>query len=279
MAKKGNDKTCFIISPLGLDDSDTRRKADGLINAVIKPVLTGEGYKVIAPHEIDSPGSITSQVIQHLLNDDLVVANLTELNPNVMYELAVRHAKRLPVVCLVEKGTKLPFDIATERTIFYDNDMAGVETLKPKLLNAIKEAVEEAEPDNPIYRVIRDSIMREITAKDDSQSYMLKRLDEISYQLNKIRHSNDETPTIKRRQFHIKMTVSKNEEAIDEDELMNEIIDESSEIISIKVGALPDNEFHKDVHMIFEGTVNDSENLLNKIMNKGYKIERAIVSR
>lgn len=279
MAKKENEKTCFIISPLGFDDSETRRKADGLINAVIKPVLTGEGYKVIAPHEIDAPGSITSQVIQHLLDDDLVIANLTELNPNVMYELAVRHAKRLPVVCLVEKGTKLPFDIATERTIFYENDMAGVETLKPKLLNAIKEAVEEAEPDNPIYRVIRDSIMREITAKDDSQSYMLRRLDEISYQLIKIRNASDETPAIKRKQFNLKITVSKNEEAIDEAELMNEIIEESEYILSIKVGAHPDNEFHKDVHMFFQGSVKDSENLLNKIMNKGYKIEKATALR
>ena len=189
---KPRDKICFIISPLGSDDSETRRKADGLINAVLKPVLKASGFVVIAPHEIDTPGSITRQVIQHLLEDELVIANLTELNPNVMYELAVRHSKRLPVVCLVEKGTKLPFDIATERTIFYENDMAGVEILKPKLENAIKEAIEEEEPDNPIYRVVSDSIMRKVAEKDDAQSYILTGLDEITSKISRLRNSNEE---------------------------------------------------------------------------------------
>lgn len=49
-------KTCFIISPLGADDSETRRKADGLISAVIKPVLKELDFETVAPHEIDTPG-------------------------------------------------------------------------------------------------------------------------------------------------------------------------------------------------------------------------------
>lgn len=143
---------CFIVTPLGMDGSEIRRKADGVIQAVLKPVLEELGYKVIAPHEIDNPGSITKQVIEHLLHDELVIANLTTLNPNVMYELAVRHATRLPIVCIAEEGTKLPFDIASERTIFYSDDMAGVEALKVSLRGMVKFALKEKDPDNPIYR-------------------------------------------------------------------------------------------------------------------------------
>lgn len=181
-------RTCFIISPLGKDNSETRRAADGLINSVIKPLLSELDFNVIAPHEIDNPGSITTQVIKHLLNADLVIANLTELNPNVMYELAVRHAKRLPVVSVVQNGTILPFDIATERTIFFDNDMAGVIELKVKLQKMVQEAVQETEPDNPIYRVVKSQIMQEVVSakSDDVQSYILNRLEEMSSQMNRI---------------------------------------------------------------------------------------------
>jgi len=194
--KKANSKApekvkkCFIISPLGSEDSETRRKANGLINSVLRPVLEEFGYKVTAPQEIDTPGSITRQVIQCLLDDDLVVANLTELNPNVMYELAVRHAKRRPVVCLAENGTKLPFDISAERTIFYDNDMAGVEILKPKLKRTIIDVLKEEEPDNPIYRTISENIIRTVAKDDNVQTYILKRLEDITNQLNRFRNSS-----------------------------------------------------------------------------------------
>lgn len=179
-------KKCFIISPLGQDNSDVRRKADGLIRSVIRPTLRDLKYDVIAPHEIATPGSITQQVITHLLEDDLVIANLTGLNPNVMYELAVRHAKRLPVVYMAEKGTKLPFDILTERTIFYVNDMHEVESLKPKLRQTVLAAVKDKNPDNPIYRVVKSQIMKEVAADDTTQAYMLQKLEEISSQMNRI---------------------------------------------------------------------------------------------
>ncbi len=266
------NKTCFIISPLGPDDSETRRKADGLINAVIKPILISEGYTVIAPQEIDTPGSITRQVIQHLLEDELVIANLTELNPNVMYELAVRHSKRLPVVCLVERGTKLPFDIATERTIFYDNDMAGVEALKPRLSKSIKEAVAEVEPDNPIYRVVSDSIMREVAAKDDAQSYVLKRLDDISFQLNKLRHLNDDTD-IQRRQRSVRLTVSRKNEVLDKDEVAKEILSKArSEIMKLIFTDKGDNT-KVGLELDVLGGTKDAESIIYTFLEQGYQVE------
>jgi len=276
LAEQPLNKNCFIISPLGSDDSETRRKADGLINSVLKPILTAAGYKVIAPHEIDTPGSITRQVIQHLLEDELVIANLTELNPNVMYELAVRHAKRLPVVCLVERGTKLPFDIATERTIFYDNDMAGVELLKPRLSKAIKEALEENEPDNPIYRVVSDSIMREVTAKDDAQSYILKRLDEITFQLNKLRHSTDENP-FRRRSRRLSLTVSKNGEKLIADKIIEQIISKAKvEVASITLKDTEGDIIGFDFDVI--GGPRDAERIMNILVEEGYELGNVIMN-
>ncbi|MFC2382716.1 MAG: hypothetical protein ACFNOQ_03165 [Porphyromonas sp.] len=179
-------KQCFIVTPLGMDGSEIRRKADGVIQAVLKPILQEFEYKVIAPHEIDKPGSITIQVIEHLLHDELVIANLTGLNPNVMYELAVRHATRLPVICIAEWGTELPFDIASERTIFYNDDMAGVEGLKASLRRTLKASFEENDPDNPIYRAQENFELKNLVTENDAQKVILDRLNAIERRLTNI---------------------------------------------------------------------------------------------
>lgn len=92
----------------------------------------------------------------------MVIANLTGLNPNVMYELAIRHASRKPVICIAEDNTKLPFDITTERTIFYTDDMYGAVKLQDQLNAKIQAALEGAVVDNPIYRAISDGIIKGI---------------------------------------------------------------------------------------------------------------------
>jgi hypothetical protein len=180
-------RQCFVITPLGEDNSETRRAADGVIAAVIRPVLEGLEFVVTAPHEIAAPGSITVQVIQRLLEADLVVANLTGLNPNVMYELAVRHAAQLPVITIAEAGTRLPFDIADERTIFFNNDIAGTEELKSQLANAVGE-IGTTQPDNPIYRAAKTKVMREATT-DSEQRYVLDRLGAIETAIARISHA------------------------------------------------------------------------------------------
>lgn len=149
--KRGKVKRCFVITPIGAHGSSTRRSADGLLNTVIRPVL--RNFTVWASHEIPSPGSIQMQIIEHIITDELVIADLTDLNPNVMYELGIRHTACLPVILLAQRGTNLPFDIAGERTIFYSNEIADVKEFKVQLKAAVKKALEESAPDNPVSRV------------------------------------------------------------------------------------------------------------------------------
>lgn len=161
-----SQQRCFVITPIGVDDSKERRSADGVYETALRPVLREMGYRVSCPREMSDPGAITNQIVERLVEDDLVVANLTGLNPNVMYELAVRHAVRKPVVVVVEVGTRLPFDIAADRALYYVDDMLGVEELRPRLREAVVAAQLTVSPDNPIYRGIATGLIRKADMPD-----------------------------------------------------------------------------------------------------------------
>jgi exonuclease VII small subunit len=133
------EKLCFVIAPIGDADSDTRKRSDQVLKHVIRPAVTTCGYKAVRADEIDKPGLITSQVIQHVVNDPLVVADLTERNPNVFYELAIRHALRRPLVQLIRKGETIPFDVAGTRTIYVDHhDLDSVEAAKNEIVEQVR---------------------------------------------------------------------------------------------------------------------------------------------
>ncbi len=139
MTMTDNEKLCFVISPIGEIESETRKRSDQILKHVIRPAATTCGYKAVRADEIDKPGMITSQVIQHVVNDELVVADLTERNPNVFYELAIRHALRKPLVQIIRKGDAIPFDVAGTRTIYVDHkDLDSVEAAKNEIIAQIK---------------------------------------------------------------------------------------------------------------------------------------------
>ena len=134
-----HEKVCFVIAPIGDADSETRKRSDQVLKHVVRPAVTSCGYKAVRADEIDKPGMITSQVIQHVVNDALVVADLTERNPNVFYELAIRHALRKPLVQIIRKGEAIPFDVAGTRTIYVDHrDLDSVEAAKNEIVEQVK---------------------------------------------------------------------------------------------------------------------------------------------
>lgn len=146
---------CFIITPIGDDSDPIRRHIEGIIDAAIRPALCDK-YELVVAHKISEPGSITKQIIKEIYSDKLAIANLTNKNPNVMYELAFRHSLGKPVIMIAEKGTPLPSDIIMERTIFYQNDAQGVLELKDNII-AAEAKIDFNKESSPIYDVIQES--------------------------------------------------------------------------------------------------------------------------
>src|SRR6478609_9478228 len=80
---KAKTKTCFVIGPIGETGSEIRTRSDKVFKYIIKPVVTECGYHSIERSDMDSrPGLIGSQIINRLIDDDLVIADLTGHNPN-----------------------------------------------------------------------------------------------------------------------------------------------------------------------------------------------------
>jgi nucleoside 2-deoxyribosyltransferase len=82
---------------------------------------------------MDRPRRIKDAIIQAILTSDLVIADLTGKSENVYYELGVAHAVGCDVILLTQEAS-IPFDIATERAIFYKGTRQGITELRKELI-------------------------------------------------------------------------------------------------------------------------------------------------
>lgn len=102
-AKEDKKYRCFVIMPIGDEDSAQRKNNILVFDKLIKPCVENSGYNIECYHSdlITKTGDISRQVIRALGNDDIVIADLRRNNPNVIYELCIRHAfgKRSIMIC------------------------------------------------------------------------------------------------------------------------------------------------------------------------------------
>jgi hypothetical protein len=122
---------CFVISPIGGPESVERKHADLVLSSLIEPALAELGLRAVRADGISKPGLITGQVMDHVARAKLVIADLSFGNPNVYYELALRHATKKPVVQIIRSADRLPFDVGQYRTV--QVDMTDIYTLVPQL--------------------------------------------------------------------------------------------------------------------------------------------------
>ena len=114
------------------------------------------GLKVVRADKIGKPGMITSQIVEHIVKSRLVIADLSFHNPNVFYELALRHVCRLPTVQLIRKCDKIPFDLDQFRTIPIDTTsiftmVPNLQTYRTEIAAQVRMALKDPDSvDNPV---------------------------------------------------------------------------------------------------------------------------------
>jgi hypothetical protein len=188
---------CFFIAPIGAEGSQERNRSDGVFEFIVGRAAQELGLTAIRGDRIASPGQINLQIIEHVLNARAAVADLTGLNANVFYELAIRHTARLPVVLIAENDCELPFDIAQMRTIFFDHtNLKSADMCRHEIVSHLRAALNDGAVDSPIATsvdvkslqsgtAIERNVAELVTAVDDltrMQKDTLRLLDRISLQ-------------------------------------------------------------------------------------------------
>jgi hypothetical protein len=125
------ESTCFYIAPIGEEGSEARKHSDLFLGSFVEPAVEEFGLTVVRADAIDKPGIITRQIIDYVMRSRVVIADLSYHNPNVFYELALRHAVKLPIVQIARLADRIPFDINQMRTILIDT--TDIYTLLPKV--------------------------------------------------------------------------------------------------------------------------------------------------
>lgn len=149
-------RTCFYITPIGEENSEERRHADFLMEYIIKPAVKEFDLTVVRADQMGKAGMIGKQVIEHILKARLVIADLSFHNPNVFYELSLRHATRLPTVQVKRTVDRLPFDLNQYNTISIETRdpytlVPKIQTYTAEVATQARRALEDSHSgDNPI---------------------------------------------------------------------------------------------------------------------------------
>jgi hypothetical protein len=147
---------CFIVSVIKDPNTPQRTHADAMLHQYIEKSLEGTGLRAVRADKIGDPGMISRQIVEHVIMAKLVVVDLSFSDPNVFYELALRHVTGKPTVHLTRVEDKLPFDVGNFRAIPIDTSngytmVREIDTIRSQIATAIRSALANGESrDNPI---------------------------------------------------------------------------------------------------------------------------------
>jgi transcriptional regulator with XRE-family HTH domain len=180
--------TCFIIGPIGnrhaqhgSAEREIYDKAIEVLEEVILPACEQAGLRPMRADQFQRSGEIGDQVVRLLREADVVIADLTATNPNVMYELGLRHSTSGITIPIANTNTTLPFDVRGFRTILFKHTPAGLARARRELAEALRAAAMEGYDLPSATRVWHEDAMPELSATPalDSLSTAMRGVDEI----------------------------------------------------------------------------------------------------
>ena len=149
-------QTCFVIMPFSKTDSHTQAYWTSHYKDFLVPRIEAV-QQLQAERARALRGDILRDIIASLVSSPIVVADLTDANPNVYWELGVRQSFHHGTITIAEFGTKIPFDISGKGHLwYYPDDMHKTAAeFEPSFREALEDCVTNPErPDSAVLESI-----------------------------------------------------------------------------------------------------------------------------
>lgn len=173
-------KKCFVVMGFNQKTDPVTARVldlDKTYKGIIKPAAEAAGYDCVRADELQHSGVIDVPMYQLLQDADLVIADLSTLNPNAFFELGVRYAlKRRKTIVIAENGFANPFDTnhIVVRRYQHDGlvlDFEVVESFRAELTELVKAVDEADQDDSPVFQFlgnVEDASAKESTVSEAS---------------------------------------------------------------------------------------------------------------
>ena len=144
-------KKCFVIMPVSSTKSCTTRQWTAIFDEMIKPAVVGTRLGFTCERSKPRTGNLIRDILNELNKADVVIADLTDTNPNVFYELGVRHTLRNRTILIAQDMKYVPSDLRSYWVITYRKGLSGLQDFKNKIREVLKEMMKKPEkPDSPV---------------------------------------------------------------------------------------------------------------------------------
>jgi tetratricopeptide (TPR) repeat protein len=192
-------KQCFVIMPIGSEEDYEKYK--DIYECMIKETVTGAGLELqcVRADEVSKSGAIIKDIIKRLYEADVVIADLSGLNPNVCYELGVRHALKGGTIMIVDDIESIPFDLKPYRVVEYSTTLRGAYEFGQKLKAFLEAALDDPHgADNPVLDFLPRPELEQVEQAeaihnrqliDELRSELAEKTDLLADEIASLRHS------------------------------------------------------------------------------------------
>lgn len=137
-------RKCFIVMPFSGTADYEKGHFDRVYNYLIKPACRKVKFEPIRGDDVANSNYIVIDILRKILDSEMIICDLSSMNPNVLYELGLRQAFNKPSVLIKDNKTESIFDIQGFRYLEYDSSLRidQMELAVTKLSEFLEETYE-----------------------------------------------------------------------------------------------------------------------------------------